>query len=137
MLALVLRCWLLPVLAVAAAAAGSNSTPSSQASLQSCSPQYLDAAVQHLSEIIQFKTVSDAEAGHHVVDVHEFHNLGAWLADTYADVWQHFTVEQVIVNFPKMAQLQVWVSPELSSKLGQPATTAVSTPLTIRCPHDS
>jgi hypothetical protein len=94
------RGWLLLVLlaAVAAAAAAEiNSTPSSDTSLQQCSPPYLDTAVQHLSEIIQFRTVSDAGAEHHVVDVQEFHKLGAWLASTYAEVWQHFTVEKVTV----------------------------------------
>jgi hypothetical protein len=130
------------VLIAAAAAAGSNSTPSSQASLQICSPPYLDAAVQHLSDIIQFRTVSDAEAEHHVVDVHEFHNLGAWLADTYADVWEHFTVEQVNISqwVPPLVQLLLWVSLQLSNVLDQPATTVVlhvATAMTLRSTHGS
>jgi hypothetical protein len=92
-----LRSWLpFVVLAVAAtAAAKGTATPTIEDSLQSCSPPYLDAAVQHLSEIIQFATVSDAEAEHHAVNIGEFYKLGAWLASTYADVWQHLQVEQV------------------------------------------
>jgi hypothetical protein len=90
-----LGCWLPVLLLAAATAAGGNPTPTAEASLQQCSPPYLNNAVQHLSEIIQFATVSDAEAEHHAVNIEEFHKLGAWLASTYADVWQHFQVEQV------------------------------------------
>jgi hypothetical protein len=67
--------------------------------------------VQHLSDIIQFETVSDAAAEHHVVDVQEFHNLGAWLAATYADVWQHFEVEQVNGGCFNLVQLLLWIRP--------------------------
>ncbi|KAF6262167.1 hypothetical protein COO60DRAFT_676903 [Scenedesmus sp. NREL 46B-D3] len=89
--------WLLLVwvAAAAATAAGSAPAPTPRARLRHCNPPYLDAAVQHLSEIVQFATVSNAAAEHHAVNSEEFRKLGAWLASTYADVWQHFQVEQV------------------------------------------
>lgn len=64
-------------------------------SLQPCSPPYINAAIKHLSDFIQFRTISDAAAPDHVQEADQFQQMDQWMRGTYSDVWEALEVEKV------------------------------------------
>lgn len=61
----------------------------------SCTVQDFNSSVDHLSEVLRFKTVSGRDTPTHAVALGEFEKLDAWLSTTYADLWSTFGVEKV------------------------------------------
>lgn len=63
----------------------------SHAPIQQCSFPDAEAATQHLSQIIQFKTVSETA----LTGAEEFRALNSWLLEAYPEIGANMQIEQV------------------------------------------
>ncbi|KXZ52045.1 hypothetical protein GPECTOR_10g1068 [Gonium pectorale] len=63
---------------------------------QSCmAPEEADQAVQRFSRLLQFRTVSNPGADHHVEEPEQFRRLHEWMAGAFPEAWETLEVEQV------------------------------------------
>jgi hypothetical protein len=76
-----------------AAGAGHGGRGGLHAPLQ-CEVADFDGAVRRFSEILQFRTVSDALAAGHTHAPGEFEKLNDWLAAAFPTIWERLTVEK-------------------------------------------
>lgn len=68
--------------------ASSSAATAAVNQFQPCPVPEFEAAVQRFSKVLTYKTVSSADAEHHIVDPQEFNALDAYLAQAYAEVTQ-------------------------------------------------
>lgn len=84
-----------------ASTAATAAAPSAKAAsaepdvFQPCAFPDFEGAVQRMSRVLTFQTVSDPDVAQHLVDPAQFRALDAYLAQAYAKVWERLQVEKL------------------------------------------